>query len=1008
MAGLPFMGDVTYAAHFHSMKWWFDSIGNGTAQGFTKEGPAPDGILCDAATPCAAGATDTCAWYKQGDGLVPLHDWTMEETLSGVMMMAEMLLVSRNRTGAAYFMPLFMRTSNLLESRRDPANNNLTFLTGPSTNLLAPSFGGGPNGTRAYLAGVSITYAAALNRLIELATLVDDSVALNMFVERRDATMAGLGEFLEAATNATVSSAKLAGDRFHASEPQDQIIRQDDCTPAGDLCGESHPQAAPCCGNASCRQDYWCGGAPPPPDRPYMCFNEPPPPSPDCHQIGESCKAKSDCCLSPICNRVFCDTQTSHCAETPPPPASSDFVAASSHYFVRSIDPESSGGARHGVLGAQQFGYFEASPNHDAVAWRVVNDSLAEEIMGTIDGLGSALRPYTFILPNTDAGGGGGYDDMLCSDGSTWCNGITRGGIFAYGTWVNGGVWTTQEARAILAYFRTGRINAAIASYTTMLKQRSRSWTMDAPLPNFGRDTWAKLPVMLTIDSFGCAAAILRGPFEYLYAANSLTLIPHLPDTVTTLKQNFGVRWGPYRLFIATTGVPSSGIASVAINGVPVTASSGISHTFNASAIVLQFAGMPPASDLAASAPDSDISTAHDAISIVVGFKASNTLEKVATPSLPLAQRVRSLAADLPSGYSFRVRAADLAATLKPGDKVVEWSSTAPGMPATTLSVPSGYGAPKFTLDAQGRPSVLFHDIGTNKSALAAPLELPSASSLFAVMRDDGSIHMYSSVVHLDNDRGIAVDPLHCATGNPQGPRPCGPHAARTLAIDYAGSGDHGKRNISATTLIGAVLYAAQNATSFVDGCTEQQFDGEVVQVAPASPSSSITLGLRMDSMDRQFEGAVLEVVAYPGTLDANASAAVVHALRNFHNVPARDCKVVAPPTPAPAPAPPAPTSLNCSEARVSLNCTSVSWARKCGLSEWETERLATFVAKLEAAGKQTQNSLPYVFSAVLTGRVFQCRARPQSVWRRSVFAGMRWRPRPLRTPRLLTSVATA
>lgn len=25
--------------------------------------------------------------------------------------------------------------------------------------------------------------------------------------------------------------------------------------------------------------------------------------------------------------------------------------------------------------------YFEASPNHDAVAWRIVNDTLAEEIM---------------------------------------------------------------------------------------------------------------------------------------------------------------------------------------------------------------------------------------------------------------------------------------------------------------------------------------------------------------------------------------------------------------------------------------------------------------------------------------------------------------------------------------------------------------------------------------------------------------------------------------------------
>lgn len=82
---------------------------------------------------------------------------------------------------------------------------------------------------------------------------------------------------------------------------------------------------------------------------------------------------------------------------------------------------------------------------------------------------------------------------------------------------------------------------------------------------------------------------------------------------------------------------------------------------------------------------------------------------------------------------------------------------------------------------------------------------------------------------------------------------------------------------------MGSVLYAAQNATSFVDGCTEQPFDGEVVPVAPANPSSTITLGLRMDGEDRQFEGAVLEVVAYPGTLDLNASAAVVHALQTTY-----------------------------------------------------------------------------------------------------------------------------
>lgn len=30
--------------------------------------------------------------------------------------------------------------------------------------------------------------------------------------------------------------------------------------------------------------------------------------------------------------------------------------AADAHYFVRSVDPVASGGARHGVIGAKQFG----------------------------------------------------------------------------------------------------------------------------------------------------------------------------------------------------------------------------------------------------------------------------------------------------------------------------------------------------------------------------------------------------------------------------------------------------------------------------------------------------------------------------------------------------------------------------------------------------------------------------------------------------------------------------
>ena len=57
---------------------------------------------------------------------MPQHDWAIEETLSGVVMQSEMLLVGRNATGVVHFLPLFMRTSGLLESRRDPTTGNTT------------------------------------------------------------------------------------------------------------------------------------------------------------------------------------------------------------------------------------------------------------------------------------------------------------------------------------------------------------------------------------------------------------------------------------------------------------------------------------------------------------------------------------------------------------------------------------------------------------------------------------------------------------------------------------------------------------------------------------------------------------------------------------------------------------------------------------------------------------------------------------------------------------------
>ena len=59
---------------------------------------------------------------------MPIHDWTIEETLSALVMQAELLLISRNMTLVSAMLPLFLRTSNLLESRRDSTTN--MFLTG--------------------------------------------------------------------------------------------------------------------------------------------------------------------------------------------------------------------------------------------------------------------------------------------------------------------------------------------------------------------------------------------------------------------------------------------------------------------------------------------------------------------------------------------------------------------------------------------------------------------------------------------------------------------------------------------------------------------------------------------------------------------------------------------------------------------------------------------------------------------------------------------------------------
>ncbi len=185
---LPFWREPYLTFIQNSQDLWFDQMGDGKREGGEPyKWIAPDGCLCDCARP---------GWifYKQGDGRVDLHDWGMEFTAAGVVLQAELLLIGRDAAAIARYLPKLERAADFLESRRDPANN--LYLAGAAGNLLAPSYAGWkkPDGTydKAYLAGLSITTIAALDRLIELEKMAGRPEKARLYEERRELSRRGL------------------------------------------------------------------------------------------------------------------------------------------------------------------------------------------------------------------------------------------------------------------------------------------------------------------------------------------------------------------------------------------------------------------------------------------------------------------------------------------------------------------------------------------------------------------------------------------------------------------------------------------------------------------------------------------------------------------------------------------------------------------------------------------------------------------------------------------------
>jgi hypothetical protein len=397
---------------------------------------APDGSLGD-----CAGPEEII--YKQGDGNFNIHDWFYEATAAGLVMQSEFLLTSRDKKAIAYYLPKMERACNFIEKVRDSSNN--LFLVGPACNLLAPSYGGvkladGSFG-KGYLAGVSITYLAALNRMVEIYRMVGNKEMTILFEHRQKITQQSLSLLL---------------------------------TPAG--------------------------------------------------------------------------------------------------YFVKSLDP---GGVKHGVLGQKQFAYLEGVVNADAVAFRVVDDQLAQKIYNQIAAF-PEIRPFDYLLTNAP-----GLDDTYWNWGNT--TGPGMGGINEFGCWVNGGAWTTVEGRAILMYYRMGKFEDIYRSACRAMKW-AKDFRMDQPFTQRGENTMNQWydegqwlhgdGVSVMADNFAVPAATIRGLFDYEYRSDRLILRPRIPGSITSFTQNEPIRFGDKKIWISCrNGGPN--VKYYKINGKKVFPGSG-------------------------------------------------------------------------------------------------------------------------------------------------------------------------------------------------------------------------------------------------------------------------------------------------------------------------------------------------------------------------------------------------------------------------------------------------
>jgi hypothetical protein len=432
-------------------------------------------------------------------------------------------------------------------------------------------------------------------------------------------------------------------------------------------------------------------------------------------------------------------------------------------------------------------------------------------------------------------------------DDSSW--------LWSFGTWVNGGEWATCEGRMMLAYFKTGRLDFALDSWRALMGY-ANIFRMDSPLVEWGSAVYQPSdPINIVYDMFAVGAALVRGLWSPVYSSRSIVVTPHIPANLTMLNSTVPLIFGPFRLFLSSSGNSSLGISCVTvansawIHWTPTSFTipfddlpygpNPVNHT-----VVVYFGGSscPPA------APDAVRTAPADTAVVAAAAAAPPSSTAAALPLHRLSREtaVRALLAIAPKDAALWLDAAAL--KLADGAHVSQWpdAGAGPGAAQANASLQPVFRAAGMN----ALPAVEFDGSST---FLEGALSLPPESTIVAVFLDRGETNACCT--------GLFYSAPGCAgmgtKSNGQG--------GTAIMIDWSGSGDTGSDDLTGHQTVATVLYNSSGGYSFADGCSQSTDSGVTI---PAPGGSSFMVGSRNNEDARFFNGVVSELIVFARALN--------------------------------------------------------------------------------------------------------------------------------------------